>query len=171
VALDFALNRPDRVRSLVLVEPPAFWLVPSDVLHADTEMLSMFELTKSLGPSAEATDEQFVRFQTLLGQVGVAPPPQDQPAWQQWVARRSALRGFSAIPNHKDDPSRIKSLRTPVLIVTGKDTVGFLRRINDILAANLPKAERVELPGKHSSPLTAQDEFIAALRSFLDRHR
>jgi pimeloyl-ACP methyl ester carboxylesterase len=38
VALDFALDHPDRVRTLVLSEPPAFWVVPPDEFRASVEM-------------------------------------------------------------------------------------------------------------------------------------
>jgi lipase len=171
VALDFALDRPGRVRALVLAEPPAFWIVPPDILRADQEMQSMIELTRNLGPSTEPTDEQLIRFQLLLGRAGTTPPASDQPAWQEWTFRRSALRGLSAVPGHQDDPIRLNSLRTPVLIVTGRDTVGFHRRINDRLAARIPQAERAELPGAHGAPGTAPDEFVATVRDFLDRHR
>src|SRR5262245_28847953 len=34
VALDFALDHPERVRAMVLAEPPAFWVVPTDELRA-----------------------------------------------------------------------------------------------------------------------------------------
>ena len=172
VALDFTLDRTDRVRALVLAEPPAFWVVPSKELRADTAMWAMFELlTRSFGPYDEPTDEQFVRFQSQLGRVGVTPPHQGQPGWEEWVSSRSALRGLSAISNHYDDRNRLRALRTPVLIVTGKNTVAFHRRINDILATSLPVVERVELPGGHGAPVTAPDEFVATLQEFLARHR
>jgi pimeloyl-ACP methyl ester carboxylesterase len=172
VALDFTLDRPDRVRALVLAEPPAFWVVPSKELRTDVQMQAMAELlTRTFGPYDEPTDEQFVRFQSLLGRVGVTPPGRGQPGWEEWVSRRSALRGLSAVSNHSDDPNRLKALRTPVLIVTGKDTVAFHRRINDILAASLPVVKRVELPGGHAAPTTASNEFIATLREFLAHHK
>jgi pimeloyl-ACP methyl ester carboxylesterase len=75
------------------------------------------------------------------------------------------------VANHRDDTHRLKNFRRPVLIVTGKDTVAFHRRINDILAASLPLSERAELPGDHRAPKTARDEFIFELRAFLARHR
>jgi hypothetical protein len=35
--------------------------------------------------------------------------------------------------------------------VTGKNTVAFHRRIDEILAAQCPVVERLELPGNHAS--------------------
>jgi pimeloyl-ACP methyl ester carboxylesterase len=171
VALDFALDRPERVRVLVLAEPPAFWVVPPEELHADTGMREMVELTRALGPSDEPTDEQLVRFYTLLGRVGITPPKQGESGWEDWTSKRAVLQGMSAVPNHRDDPNRLKTLRKPVLIITGKDTVAFLRRINDILAGSLPIVKRVELPGIHSAPITAPNEFVAILREFVAQHQ
>lgn len=171
VALDFALDRPDRVRTLVLIEPPAFWVVPPEELRADTEMRGMVELVRTFGPADEPTDDQFVRFQARLGRGGAKPLAPGEPGGEEWAARRAALRGLSAVANHADDPARLNGLRVPVLIVTGRDTVAFHRRINDILAASLPVVERVELLGGHRAPDTARDEFVAKLRAFLARHR
>jgi len=171
VALDFALDNPDRVRTLLLAEPPAFWVVPPEELRADAEMRAMVELVRTFAPADEPTDEQLVQFQSRLGRGGVKPPAPGQPAWEDWVSKRSVLRGLSAVANHSDDPVRLKGLRVPVLIVTGKDTVAFHRRINDILAASLPVVERIELPGGHGAPGTARGEFVSALRAFLARHR
>jgi pimeloyl-ACP methyl ester carboxylesterase len=169
--LDFALDHPNRVHTLALSEPPAFWAVPPEELRATSDMRAMYELGKELGPEGEPTDAQYARFLCALGNCGAKPPVVGQPDWQDWVTRRSALRGLSAVPNHTDRTGRLKSFRRPVLIMTGANTVAFHRRINDILAANFPMAERVELAGGHTAPVTAPEDFVAKLRAFLTRHR
>lgn len=170
VALDFALDHPDRVRTLVLAEPPAFWAVPREELLATPDMRAMFELARELGPLRDPTDDQLVRFRCILGVCGAAPPDAGAAGRDEWIARRGALRGLSAVADHTDRPARLPAFQRPVLIVTGTTTVSFHRRINDILAAALPRAERVELPGGHGAVVTAPREFIAALRAFLARH-
>jgi pimeloyl-ACP methyl ester carboxylesterase len=171
VALDFALDHPDRVRTLALFEPPAFWVVSPGELQADPGMRTMYELSKGFGPEREPTDDQYVRFLCALGNCGAKPPSSGEPERQDWVARRSALRGLAAVANHSDRRERLKTFRRPVLIMTGTETVAFHRRINDILAGDFPMAERVELTGGHSAPVTAREEFVAKLRAFLARHR
>ena len=170
VALDFALDHPDRVRTLVLAEPPAFWAVPREELMATRDMRTMFELSRELDPVREPTDDQLVRFRCALGTCGITPPAATEPGRDDWMARRAALRGLSAVANHSDSAARLSAFRRPVLIVTGTTTVSFHRRINDILAAALPRAERAELPGGHGAVATAPDQFIATLRAFLARH-
>jgi pimeloyl-ACP methyl ester carboxylesterase len=85
--------------------------------------------------------------------------------------RRSALRGLSVIPAHTDNTARLRTFRRPVLIMTGSNTVPFHRRINEILAQTLPLAERIELAGGHTTPVSAADDFVATLQAFLARHR
>lgn len=85
--------------------------------------------------------------------------------------KRVVFRGLAAVANHTDDPKRLQDLQRPVLILTGNETVKFHRRIDDRLAANLPRVERVGLTGGHSAPVVARDEFVTKLRAFLSRHR
>src|SRR4029077_13043275 len=92
VALDFALDHPDRVRTLVLAEPPAFWAVPAEELRANAGMRGMVELGRTLGPADEPTDEQLERFLFLLGRRDVKRSAPGQPGWEEWVSKRSALR-------------------------------------------------------------------------------
>jgi len=171
IALQFALEHPERVRSLILAEPPAFWVVPSVELQSTPDMQAMYEMLLTLGPEVEPTDDQWIRFRCLLGECGLKRPEPDSASWQEWVARRAALRGLSAIAKMQGDMRQLRSFRKPVLIVTGKNTVSFHRRIDDILAVEYPLAERLELPGNHAAVLTAQEEFLNGLRSFLEQHR
>ena len=143
-------------------------------------MRAMYEMLLTLGPEVEPTDDQWIRFRCLLGECGLEKPEPGGARWQEWVARRPALRGLSAsayiraagrIAQSQGDINQLKSFRKPVLIVTRKNTVSFHRRIDDILAAQCSLVERLELPGNHSAVVTAQEQFLNALRSFLERHR
>lgn len=171
IALDYALDHPHRIHTLTLVEPPAFWIVPAAELRESKDMRAMYELTRELTPDREPTDGQLARFRCVLGTC-VEPPSRDHAAsWQDWEKRRAALRGLSAVAEHTDDPERLKTLRRPVLIVTGAQTVSFHRRIDELLASGLPIVERIELQGGHSAVASAPEAFISELRAFLARHR
>jgi pimeloyl-ACP methyl ester carboxylesterase len=171
IALQFALEHPERVRTLTLAEPPAFWVVPKNELQSTPDMRAMYELLLTLGPQVEPTDDQLIRFRCLLGECDLKKPEPGSALWQEWAARRAALRGLSAIAQLQGDANQLKSFRKPVLIVTGTRTVSFHRRIDQILATQCPVVEGLELPGNHAAVVTAQDEFLNGLRSFLERHR
>ena len=170
IALDFALDHPDLVRTLVLFEPPAFWAVPQDELRESPDMWGMHELVLTLVPEHDPTDAEYVRFLCGLGNCNVKPPGPGDANWDNWVLRRSALRGLSVIPAHIDDPDRLRAFPRPVLIMTGSKTVPFHRRINEILAQSFPLAERVELAGGHTTPISAVEDFVRTLEAFLERH-
>ena len=171
VALDYALDHPDRVFSLTLAEPPAFWVVPTSELHATKDMRMMFELCLTLQPTIEPTDDQLLRFLCALGSCGLKPPAQSDAGWQEWAFRRSALRGLSAVATHTDNIDRLRRFNRPVLIVTGSETVSFHRRIDEILATQFPTAERLELPGGHGAVVSAPQQFVRGLTEFVNRHR
>jgi pimeloyl-ACP methyl ester carboxylesterase len=171
VALDYALDHPHRIRTLALMEPPAFWIVPPAELRESGDMRTMYDLTRELGPDRSPTDDQLMRFRCALGNCVERPPRRGEAGWDDWERRRSALRGLAAVAEHTDDSDRLDRFRQPVLIMTGAETVAFHRRINELLASHFPMVERVELPGGHSSPSSAPEAFVDALKAFLARHR
>jgi len=171
VALDFALDHADRIHTLILAEPPAFWVVPREELRASSDMCTMYDLLRTFGPTIEPTDEQFVSFLGAISNSDVRPSAPTGAEWKAWASSRSALRGFSVVADHADDVRRLKSFRRPVLIMTGFNTISFHRRIDDILATHLPMVERAELPGDHGAPVALQAEFISTIKAFLMRHR
>jgi pimeloyl-ACP methyl ester carboxylesterase len=170
VALDFALDHADRIHTLLLAEPPAFWVVPREELQAASDMRTMYELLRTFGPTIEPTDEQFVSFLGAISNSDLRPSAAGA-EWKAWDSSRAALRGFSVVADHPDDVRRLKNFRRPVLIMTGSNTISFHRRIDDILATHLPMVERAELPGDHGAPVASPAEFISTIQAFLMRHR
>lgn len=167
VAIDFALDHPERVRSLVLHEPPAFWVVPEQERQSDPAMKEMIALLAQLDPTGTPSDDQFRRFRCALNNCPARVPTASDPEWPEWNARRPALRGLSAIATHRDDVTRLKQFDRPVLLLTGSSTVSFHRRINELLAAALPHVERAELAGGHAAPVSARDAFLTRVKQFL----
>jgi pimeloyl-ACP methyl ester carboxylesterase len=161
--LDFALDHPERVRSLVLIEPPALWLL-DEVERVDPRAaadLAAFE--KLHGDITEDMLEDFLRS------AGFAPPGSDVralPQWPRWLPFRQSLRNTPAVLAHKDDPVRLSRLGFPVLLVKGTGSSWFLHRIIDHLAERLPHAEVVEWPAGHAPHIVSMEPFLERLRSF-----
>ena len=89
------------------------------------------------------------------------------PQWFVWVKQKERLRGLSVVANHTDSLRRLHGFKQPVLVLTGKGTVAFHRRINELLAKEFPQATLKEIAGGHSAPQAAVHEFIEAIIHFI----
>lgn len=166
ITLDYALAHPERVRTLTLIEPPAFWVLAAagDPAHEEErERLRPFA-DRLRHDVSEADLEEFVRFASL------APPdvePRDLPQWPVWVGHRRSLRGqFDAEFSHRGDLARLQAFERPVLLVKGTGSTPVLHRITDILAEALPTARVLELDGGHAPQIVEMDRFLEELALF-----
>ena len=169
VALRFAAEYPERVRKLVLFEPPLFSVFSAKEIDDDETLREMRTLTTAMKPAVVPTDEQLVRFRCLLGACPPSVPRRDDPARSEWDRNRRAMRGLSATFAHREDLNRLSRLPHRVLLVNGRNTVEFHRRINERLASIVPHVETAELPGGHGATRTAITEFSQLVRTFLKR--
>lgn len=163
VTLDFALNRPERVRTLTLIEPPALWVLPN---HG-RDLPDAQEL-KALLPDVEG-DVTVQALERFLQSVALVPPgttPKTLPQWDSWVRHRRSLRNGQSVFRHSDDAARLRAFPAPVLLVTGEGTSPFLRAIHDTLAGMLPNARTLDLPGGHAPQLVAMDDFLIRVEAF-----
>jgi len=167
IGLVFALENPRRVRTLTLIEPPAFWVLPNHG-YDDAGARQMQEFVSSLRHTT-ITEAHVERFRCLLGDCASGRSVRQAPQWNQWVQYRNSLRGLHTIGEYKDDPSRLRALVIPTLVVNGAETVAFHRAINAVLIRTLPRAEAFELTGGHNSPAAAPDYFVAEWLKFQER--
>jgi pimeloyl-ACP methyl ester carboxylesterase len=167
IGLVFALENPRRVRTLTLIEPPAFWVLPNHG-YDDAGARQMQEFVSSLRHTT-ITEAHVERFRCLLGDCASGRSPRQAPQWNRWVQYRNSLRGLHTIGEYNDDPSRLRALVIPTLVVNGAETVAFHRAINAVLIRTLPRAEAFELSGGHNSPASAPDYFVAEWLKFQER--
>ena len=163
-ALLFALGSPHRVRTLTVVEPPAFWVLPNHG-HDDSGARAMQQFVSSLR-GATISEDHVERFRCLLGDCAGGRSPRQTPQWGQWVKYRNSLRALHTIGDYDDDPARLRTLSVPTLVIHGASTVPFHRSINDALLRALPNGRSFELAGGHNSPASSPDYFVEAWRSF-----
>jgi pimeloyl-ACP methyl ester carboxylesterase len=161
------LENPRRVRTLTLIEPPAFWVLPNHG-YDDAGARQMQEFVSSLRHTT-ITEAHVERFRCLLGDCASGRSPRQAPQWNRWVQYRNSLRGLHTIGEYNDDPSRLRALVIPTLVVNGAETVAFHRAINAVLIRTLPRAEAFELSGGHNSPASAPDYFVAEWLKFQER--
>ncbi len=122
MAIVFALENPQRVRTLTQIEPPAFWLLPNH--GRDTEGAREMQAFVSSLRGRPIEEGHVERFRCLLGDCAGGRSPREAPQWPQWVKYRNSLRGLYTVGDYTDDPERLRGVTMPAL-VTGAQTVRF----------------------------------------------
>lgn len=163
VTLNYALDYPERIRTLTLIEPPAIWVLrAAGPLDGDTQK-AIAQLDVRSDSISEEVLEGFARNVGLLlpGKRG-----RDLPQWPQWMKHRQSLRNNPYAISHEDKVARLANFRIPVLLVKGTDSAPFLHGIIDGLAQRLPNAEVIEMPAGHAPQIVSMDRFLEKLESF-----
>lgn len=163
VTLDFALDHPARIRTLTLIEPPAYWVM------------------RALGPLDEGTRRELAFLETLRGEIsdaqleqfvgfaGFLPPgraARDLPQWPSWSRHRRSLRCNVAILAQRDDLARLAAFPQPVLLVKGTGSSLFYDRIIGEMASRLPRTTVVELPAGHGPHIVSMERFLDTMAAF-----
>lgn len=167
VALRLALERPERIRSLALIDPVFFAAAdPAASLAQRTADAALAALL-----AAGRREEAARGFLSRWGSGWEALPP----ARRARAAARIHLIPASA-PALWDDapgllaPGRLETFDRPVLILTGGDSPPVMAAIRDGLAARLPRADPLTLPeAGHMLPVTHPAETAGALRRLWSR--
>jgi len=166
VSLDFALNYPDRIRTLTLIEPAAYWVGRAYGQFGDEERQFVEFLRGIRDPP---TEDDLIKF--LRGN-GLVPPgidPRGMPRWPVWNSLKIALLSLHTVVEHSDDLARLKVLRgIPVLLVKGVESTGVNSGIVDLLSKNIgPSSRVIVLPDGHACHIVAMDRFISELQQFM----
>lgn len=167
ISLDYALDHPTRIRTLTLIEPPAFWvLTATETMDPQSQKESNELRALHAEMKDEVTKEQLTRF---LDGAGLIPPggsAEDIPSWPTWVEHRRSLRTGDAVWQHRDDAARLRAFDRPVLLLKGTGSTHALHRIIDTLGDTMPNATVLELPGGHAPHIVSIDQFLPRLTSF-----
>ncbi len=165
VSLAFALEYPERVRSLTLIEPAATWIL-RETGYPATALATLEQTDRSLTGCAVTIED----LKEFLVRAGFGEPGDDFesiPSWPIWVRNRQVLSIIGTIWDYTDSLERLRELDIPILAVKGTDTTADCRAIVDDIAATAPNAMLLELPGDHACHLQNPDRFQEALRSHL----
>lgn len=167
VTLDYALDHPERVRTLTLIEPPAFWVLEATQQMDESSRRERDEVVLlHRDMISDVTEAQLARFVQIEKLVPPGVRPEDAPAWPVWVQHRRSLRNGAALFAHRDDAARLRAFDRPVLLVKGTGSSHALHRIIDVLDETMPRTEVLELPGGHAPQIVAMDAFLARLATF-----
>jgi pimeloyl-ACP methyl ester carboxylesterase len=162
-SLDFALDQPNRIRSLTLIEPPAVW-----VLHAtgkwNKEMEQMADFFQTFhGDISEDMLEGFLQYAGFLHQGQSA---RALPQWDYWVLFRRSLRINPFPLFHLDNIERLKKFQPPTLLIKGTGSAVWLHNIIDGLSDHIPHSRVVEFADGHAPHIVSRDKFLIELEEF-----
>lgn len=160
VALHAARADTERIASLALFEPP--------LLLSGSHLLPVIEQYQRLFTTVRYADalELFLRAAARMPAELLAdgPPIPDDP-----VAAMAALADLEAMAGDDTDTERWATIGVPVLLMQGGQSWSPLPEGMDLLAAALPRAERVVWPDQtHFATATVPDLVAAALQAFFD---
>ncbi|MGD9710640.1 MAG: alpha/beta fold hydrolase, partial [Thermomicrobiales bacterium] len=164
VSLAFALEYPERVRTLTLIEPPALWVL------RDTEYDGRFheeEMADRKLAGKEITVDDLKAFLVRAGLGGPDTDFESHPRWQVMLRNRAALSVNAIAWDYADSIERLRALQIPILLVRGKETSDLLGAPTTIIAATAPNATVLELPGGHACHLENPDRFLEAFEAHL----
>lgn len=166
ISLSYAIHSPQRIRSLTLIEPPAYWVLhergplPDIVLEQERFMQTF--------PRGGISAEQLAGFLHHAGLVPNEVDPRTLPQWPLWYEHRQSLR-FADIPQrHRDSLELLRAFDKPVLLVKGESSEpNPHHEVIDVLAEELPDVQVVTLPGSHGAPIVSKEAFLERVRRFL----
>lgn len=141
IALDFALTFPQRTRALILFDS-ALGGFPYSAEFSST-MAAIHAQGKS---SIEAARQLWLEHPMF---VPVLQSPAAQP-FRQMVQAYSGWHWANPDSTRRYDPpaaKRIGEIQAPTLVIIGERDIADMRAIADTLAAGIPAAQKVELPG------------------------
>jgi pimeloyl-ACP methyl ester carboxylesterase len=174
VALRFAVENPDMVRSVTMIEPVYFAVAFED----DPDVVAAHVASeRPVYDAFEAGDEPLAArlFNRRWG--GDAGPRwPDLPE----ATRAAMIRGIHYVPASRgavfdDHPGMLRHgvldrVTMPVLLMRGDPGEKIIQVVNDGLARRLPNATNVAVPGAgHMLPLTHPAETAAHLRALFKR--
>ncbi len=150
-ALIAATRKPAPVRSLTLIEPPLFYLVPDDPELARFQRIG----NEALAHGLDADPETLREFLRIAG----SPVPDSGPLPKNVVQAVRRAHGSRSPSEARPTLDILRDANIPVLVASG-DHASFLERAADALADEL-NAERLVAPGA--------GHFVAAAPGFDER--
>ena len=173
LALTAALERPDRVRALVLYEPTLFGLLDAESPPPNEAdgFRKAFAVAVALFDAGDAAGAArcFVDYWSGPGVWDQMPE-----ARQGQVAVSMAnLRGWAGACFSDPTPLEAFSwIGAPVLYMMGKDSPASTRGVARLLAEALPRVEIAQFEGLgHMGPVTHPQAVNRVISRFLERHR
>ncbi|WGH79243.1 alpha/beta fold hydrolase [Jannaschia ovalis] len=162
LALRILVERPERVRSLVLVEPVMFAAAPPDLRQAQRAANAPYAAAMAAGDCDGAA-------RAFTGMWGGGPDWDAMPERQRGYIRDRidliAASGPGIVEDAHDLLARLPAGPPPVTLVTRTDPPAIVAGIAEGLATRLPGARTARLGRGHMIPMEAPEALAGLIRS------
>jgi pimeloyl-ACP methyl ester carboxylesterase len=159
--IEFVMTHPERVRTLTLVEPAAYWIL-DELGDPDPELAHLNDFIHGIA-GKDVSEDDLAQFLELAGFVASKDEARAHPNWERWLPHRNALSwNFESSDRSGRTVEELRGIDAPVLLVKGTVTADWLRRVVDALARELPNADVLELEGDHACHIQSMDDFLTA---------
>lgn len=172
VALIAALARPERIRALVLYEPPLIALLEEEMPGQDAAQelrraAADAAATIAAGEPATAA-RRFIDYWMGAGTWDRMPAARQAPI----AASMSPIAGWARALVEEPTPLQaFRALEVPVLYLVGTESPASSRGVARLLAKTLPNATVMECAGLgHMGPVTHPEVVNVAIADFLAGH-
>ncbi len=174
VALRFAMQYPERLRSLVLIEPVAFHLLDDDGSDPANRGLldEVSEIARLVSRATASGDYRRAMARFVDYWSGEGAWTRTKPELQAALARRTPkiALDFSATMTESAPRAAYGRITAPALVLCGARSPRPTRRIAELVADSLPAARLQPIEGAgHMLPLTHKEAVNSAIVAHLLR--
>jgi len=164
--IDFAVVHGDRVRSLTLIEPAAYWIFQR-LGETEPELEEFIRYLNGLS-GKEVNEDDLAVFLSKAGFVDGPASARDHPYWERAMPHRMTLSWLSKeVMSSETSIEQLSRIECPALLTKGTTTEPWGKRVVDLLGEHLPNARVVELEGSHAHHIESIDRFIAEIHKHL----
>lgn len=167
IALSYAIHHPRRVKTLTLIEPPAFWVLRSRGPLSE-RLLDEHQFIRNLA-GGSISENQLIKFLHFSGLLPEDVDPRTLPQWPVWAKHRQSLRLGGSEFRHEDSLELVRTFEKPVLLVKGEGSNLDLYVAIDILAEELPNAQVESFPGGHAPHIVSMQPFLEVFTRFVNK--
>ncbi len=168
-ALRLALQRPDLVRSLMLIEPMVSWLLKDagDPLYEEGISIANTFIASVQAGKPETGWEFFIDGRNGAGTWA----RMSEESRGRFLAQSERVReGFISNLNHRMSLAECSSIRVPVTVLRGATTTPTDRRISELVHGAIAQSHYEVIPeAGHMSPFTHPLEIARLAREHLAR--
>jgi pimeloyl-ACP methyl ester carboxylesterase len=155
-ALAYALSCPDRVKGIVMVEPPLYAIYPPEMKPPEVERMA--ESLRLFEPGQpEKVWDGFLEAIFGIRRKPSAPPRTEEDLEKMRSFGYHALVAMTWCPSEAE----LKQVTQPVLIIKGDRTPSVLRNISDLLDGTLSNSKLILLEGQNHSMCRSAPKLVA----------